>query len=193
MDCTKFSAESLADPRKVIASYPQYKTGAPSSSLLPSPPAMQLFSYGYPGRKTDPQINEACWIAKLLCTGDAMRADRGFLIAQLPTDVKAQLLVAHTRFSKASRHTPNQTSCDISKRLSNVRIHVERAIAALKSFGYFQRKIPTFQKYRQPVLFCCLCSRQLSPLASFRRPSLNNEDNIGSCRRAREGTPNLAR
>ncbi len=130
--------------------------------------AITFVSYGYPGRVTDPQITEACGITSLLDAGDAVLADRGFLIAQLLADVKAHLMVAHTRFNKADRFTPDQLLK--SKRLSNLRIHVERAMAALKSFGYFRRKLPTTQKN---MVYPCLYVA--SALASFRRPLLNNE------------------
>ena len=171
LDCTEFSAEGHADLRQAIASYSKYKKGTTIKFLvaISASGAIVFVSYGYPGRITDPQITEACGIAELLSQGDAVLADRGFLIAQLLADVKAHLLVSHTRFSKANRYTPDQLLH--SKRLSNVRIHVERAMAALKSFGYFQRKLPTSQKN---MVYPCFSVA--SALANFRKPLLNNED-----------------
>ena len=101
LDCTEFSAEGHADLRQAIASFSKYKKGTTIKFLvaISASGAIVFVSYGYPGRITDPQITEACGIAELLSQGDAVLADRGFLIAQLLADVKAHLLVSHTRFS----------------------------------------------------------------------------------------------
>ena len=131
--------------------------------------AIIFVSYGYPGRITDPQITEASGLTKLLSAGDAVLSDRGFLIAQLLADVKAHLLVAHTRFDKGDRFTEDQLLR--SKALSNVRIHVERAMAALKRFGYFNKKMCSRDKN---MVYPCMYVA--SQLANFGRPLLNKED-----------------
>lgn len=159
------------DLRQCIASYSKYKKGTTIMFLVAvsSSGAIVFVSYGYPGRITDPQITEASGLTKCLRSGDAVLADRGFLIAQLLADFEAHLLVTHTRFDKAERFTPDQLLK--SKVLSNVRIHVERAMVALKAFGYFDRTLPTSQKN---MVFPCLYVASM--LANCGRPLINNED-----------------
>lgn len=174
MDCTEFRAESHTDLRHGIASFSKYKTGTTVKFLVAvSPTGTIVFvSYGYPWGVTDRQLTDASGLMKYLESGDVVLADRGFLIAQRLAGCEAHLLVAHTRFDKADRFAPDQLLK--RKSLSNVRIHVERAMVALKSFGYFDRTLRTKQKN---LPFPCFYVASM--LANFGRPLLTTQDQDG--------------
>ena len=74
--------------------------------------------------------------------GDCILADRGFLIENELNSRGSFLKIP--KFTKGKEQLPAKDVHD-SRRLSNVRIHVERVIGQLKKFRILQNTIPLTQ------------------------------------------------
>ena len=74
--------------------------------------------------------------------GDCILADRGFLIEEELNTVGAYLKIP--KFTKGKSQLPAK-DVDESRKLSNVRIHIERVIGQLKKFRLLQNTVPISQ------------------------------------------------
>ena len=92
----------------------------------------------YAGRVSDKKITKDCGILKLLEPGDQVMADRGFdLEDDLPAGVKLNI--------PAFLEGKDQLSAEdeiVTQRIASVRVHVERAIARIKSFRILKQVFP---------------------------------------------------
>ena len=100
-----------------------------------------FISKGWGGRASDVYITEHCDLLKNLLPGDVVLADRGFTIQD-----SVRLYCAEVRlppFTKGKKQL-SAIEVDGGRRLSRVRIHVERIIGMVKQkFTILQSTVPT--------------------------------------------------
>ena len=91
------------------------------------------------GRTSDRHIVSASGFLQHLYPGDQVLADRGFTVEEEILMAGAELVMPPAAKGKAQ-----MTSKDIAKtkRVANVRIHVERVIQKLKTFSILSKVIP---------------------------------------------------
>jgi len=77
-------------------------------------------------------------ILENLKPGDEVMADRGFLIRDLLYEIQVNLIIPH--FANQTQLTEEKVTC--SRRIANVRIHVERAIRRLKVYKVLSQTLP---------------------------------------------------
>lgn len=103
---------------------------------------VSFLSRGYGGRISDKEITTQSGFLDKLQHGDCILADRGFTIAQ-----ELATRGAYLKIPKFARGKAQMSASDvaISRRISNVRIHVERVIGRLRKFRILQSIIPISQ------------------------------------------------
>ena len=105
-------------------------------------------------------ISQNCGFGSHLLPGDEVLADRGFTIENiLPMGVKLSIPTFTKGFKDRRLPEENVTS---TRRIANVRIHVERAIRRLKCFKILANIIPGRVKNVDDILTVCagLCNLQ---------------------------------
>jgi len=91
------------------------------------------------GRVSDKHLTSSCGFLDKLMHGDLVLADRGFDISEELALHGATLSIPP--FTKGKRQL-SQREVEEARRLSRVRIHVERAIGRLKNYRILQRTLP---------------------------------------------------
>ena len=104
--------------------------------------AVSFISPGWGGRVSDKEITLKCGLLDKLDPGDDVVADRGFNVKEEMAIKGCKLLVP--AYTKGKTQLSNE-DVDKSRKLSHVRIHVERVIGRLKSFNVLQTIIPITQ------------------------------------------------
>ena len=99
----------------------------------------ELWSEAWGDRVSDKYLTEHCGISKKLLPGDVILADRGFDIAESVGAMRAKLHVpAFTRGkSQLSAFEVEET-----RKIVNVRIHVDRMIGAVRQKYSILHKVP---------------------------------------------------
>ena len=92
----------------------------------------------YAGRVSDKKITKDCGILKLLEPGDQVMADRGF---DLEDDLPAGVTLNIPAFLEGKDQLSAEDEI-VTRRIASVRVHVERAIARIKSFRILKQVFP---------------------------------------------------
>lgn len=98
-----------------------------------------FISHSYGGRASDKFIVEDSGILNMLLPGDEVMADRGFPITDLLFPLQVKLNIP--AFTNGGKQLTEEKVTD-TRRLANVRIHVERAIRRLKVFNILKDTVP---------------------------------------------------
>ena len=98
-----------------------------------------FLSCGWGGRVSDKEITLQSEFLSYITHGDLVLADRGFLIEE-----DLNRVGAHLKIPAFTRGKPQLSAAnvDTSRQISNIRIHVERVIGAIKKFRILQNTIP---------------------------------------------------
>jgi hypothetical protein len=154
IDCFEVSCQRFSDLLDRASTYSSYKS-RPTVKFLIAITAQGTISYisqGYGGLSSDVFITEDSkhivvpedqnFLTKLL-PHDVVLSDRGFLIAESVAMMGAELV---TPAFKGLRPRITQLEVEQSRRISNVRIHVERVIGQLrKSFNILQENLNVYE------------------------------------------------
>ncbi len=140
IDCTEIFLETPSSCRSQSATFSTYKHNNTAKGLLGISPAgfPSFVSNIYAGRVSDKKITNDCGILKLLEPGDQIMADRGF-------DLKDDLPAGVTLNIPAFLDGQDQLSAEdevVTRRIASVCVHVERAIARIKSFRILKQAFP---------------------------------------------------
>ncbi|KAG9273573.1 hypothetical protein AMEX_G12744 [Astyanax mexicanus] len=100
---------------------------------------IMFISAAYGGRCSDKFITMDCGILDYLNAGDEVMADRGFLIRDVLFERKGKLVMPSFT-KKGAQLTEEQVTA--TRRIANVRIHVERAIRRLKVYKILSQVVP---------------------------------------------------
>ena len=158
IECTEVSIDVPGDLNHHCSTYSNHKGRATFKALVACAPngVLVYASDLYGGSTHDKAITKDCGILDCLDTGDAILADKGFTIRDLlPAGVTVNMpaFLCHGQFSA--------TEVDTNKRISSVRIHIERAIQRIKIFKIFN-KIPwQHRKIANKLFKVCVASTNL--------------------------------
>ena len=104
--------------------------------------SVAFISQGWGGRTSDVHLMENCGLLQKLLPGDLVLADRGFAIEEAAGLYCAEVKVPP--FTRGKKQL-SRVEVDAARRLSRVRIHVERVIGSIRQK----------QLYSQPCLLTC--------------------------------------
>ena len=99
-------------------------------------------SHGWGSHVSDKEITLKSRFLDYLQDGDCILADRGFTIAEELASCGATVKIPH--FTKGKTQMSGK-EVDASRKIANVRIHVERVIGRLRKFRILQSNIPMTQ------------------------------------------------
>ena len=124
--------------RQFYSSYKNHATYKGNIFIAPSGEVVHVRSL-YTGSICDKELPKRSGLLKLLEPGDQILADKGFTIQDLLAPIGCELAIPAFLSSKG------QFTKEIlvkSKKIHNLRVHVERAIRCVKEFHFFDRIIP---------------------------------------------------
>ncbi|XP_056098360.1 uncharacterized protein LOC130099653 [Rhinichthys klamathensis goyatoka] len=144
IDCTEIFINRPTNLTSRAQTYSTYKSHNTVKYLVGMSPAgaITFLSAGWGGRVSDKQITAESGFYDLLEHNDEILADRGFTIRDELATRGATLKIPH--FTKGRKQLSAQ-EVDTSRRLSNVRIHIERVIGRWKNFKILTTVIPLTQ------------------------------------------------
>lgn len=133
IDCTEVFIECPANLTARSSTWSNYKHHNTLKFLVACSPcgAVTFISRAYGGRTSDKVITQKSGFLDLIVPGDLVLADRGFLIGEDLAAHGATLVIPD--FTKGKKQlSPREV--ERSRRISRVRIHVERLMERLKNF-----------------------------------------------------------
>ena len=142
IDCSEVFIERPCSYKARAQTYSNYKKHNTVKFLVGITPngAISFLSKCWGGRASDKVITQNCGFLQLVEHGDLILADRGFNIADDLGVFGASLVVPS--FTKGKQQLSLQ-EVELSKRLSKVRIHIERVIGILKNkYSILQSTLP---------------------------------------------------
>uniref|UniRef100_A0A9J7X5L4 THAP-type domain-containing protein n=1 Tax=Cyprinus carpio carpio TaxID=630221 RepID=A0A9J7X5L4_CYPCA len=109
--------------------------------LVPIAPCglIMFISPAYGGRCSDKFITANSGFLEYLRPGDEVMADRGFTITDLLYERKVKLIIP--AFTKRGMQLSEEDTIN-TRRIANVRVHVERVICRLKNFKILSQTVP---------------------------------------------------
>ena len=171
IDCFETQIHVPDNPNDQTATYSNYKSRNTVKYLISITPqgTISFVSTGFVGRTSDQHVVLNSGYLDLLRKGDVILADKGFTIA---ADVGQRGAILTTpAFKVAAQLTQQET--EESRKISNVRIHVERVIGSLRmrfdimkgpvNLSYFKDKIGNVTFYDKIFSVCCIL-HNLTPL-----------------------------
>jgi hypothetical protein len=104
--------------------------------------SISFLSEAWGGRVSDNHLTEHCGYLKYLNPGDVVLADRGFTLTELFALHGVKLVVSS--FTKGKSQLSG-AEVEESRKIANVRIHIERVIGRIKNFNITNTIIPISQ------------------------------------------------
>lgn len=141
IDCSEVFMQRPTSLSARAQTYSNYKSHNTVKFLVAISPtgAIIFVSKCWGGRVSDKHLTSSCGFLDKLMHGDLVLADRGFDISEELALHGATLAIPP--FTKGKRQL-SQREVEEARRLSRVRIHVERAIGRLKNYRILQRTLP---------------------------------------------------
>ena len=102
--------------------------------------AISFVSESYEGSISDRRLVELSGLLQLLEPGDEVMADKGFLIQDLLAPIGVRLNVPPLLQSKSQMPTDDVV---VTKKIAQLRVHVERAIGRVKELRILQTVHPS--------------------------------------------------
>lgn len=160
IDCTEIFVQrpkNLGSRAKTYSNYKHHNTYKVLYCIAPNGFVMYV-SKLFGGRASDSFITKNCGILSHFIPGDQILTDRGFTIGD---DLPPGVMLAIPAFTRGCKQLPER-EVTRTRRLANVRIHVERAIRRLKCFKILSNVMPGSLKYVDDILAICagLCNVQ---------------------------------
>lgn len=141
IDCTEIRTETPTSLQLKSAMYSDYKSHMTFKALVGINPAgvVTFVSDLYAGSISDKQITILSGLIDLCEEGDAIMADKGFVISDLTTPKGIELIIPPFK-RKKQQFTKKEVSQ--TKDIANLRIHVEREMERIKNFRILQGVMP---------------------------------------------------
>ena len=131
IDCFEVFIERPSNLRARASTWSNYKHRNTAKLLIGIIPqgTVAFISESWGGRVSDKHLTEHCGILKKLLPGDVVLADRGFDIADSVASMRAKLYIP-----AFTRGKPQLSAMEVeeTRRIANVRIHVERVIGLVR-------------------------------------------------------------
>ncbi|XP_062611091.1 uncharacterized protein LOC134272931 [Saccostrea cucullata] len=164
IDCTEIYTEtpqSLSNKGRMYSDYKSHMTWKVLIGISPSGVITHVSDL-WTGSTSDKQITKLSKLIEKCEPGDAIMGDKGFLIADLCTPNGIHLIIPPLK--KHGR----LTKCEVEKtrRIANLRIHVERAMERIKNFKIIQGVVPIslHDKVSKIVFVVCALCNLMPPL-----------------------------
>jgi hypothetical protein len=167
IDCTEFTIQKPKDLKNQAATWSEYKHNNTVKCLVAITPQGSIcyISELYAGRSTDRFITRDSNFFDYINPNDRVMADRGFALSQELLSRHAELIIP-----PAGKGTTQMTSRQVqdTKRVANVRIHVERVIRRLKVFRILSSTLDNKTlRHANDILFICAALTDLQlPIVS---------------------------
>ena len=162
IDCTEFYIQKPSLPSSQRRTHSSYKARNTFKLFISISPVLHInyISRLYSGCISDKEITKRCGFLEELNPGDEVMADKGFNIQDLLALHHVRLIAPPIMHKgRAGTHTATMT-----RRVATKRIHVERTIRSLKSFGILQGVIPlTMKSYIDSIINVCAALVNLQP------------------------------
>ncbi|XP_064468691.1 uncharacterized protein LOC135382955 [Ornithodoros turicata] len=160
IDCTEVQMQR---PKKIYArgqSYSHYKGCNTVKCLVAIAPSgfIMFVSNAYGGRASDKFIVDDSQFSDYLYENQEIMADRGFALTASMKEKGVKLNMP--AFSKG-RHQFPEMEATVSRRISQLRIHVERAINRIKTYRILKSSLPIHhKKLMDSIILVCagLCN-----------------------------------
>ena len=163
IDCTEFQIQKPKDLKNQAATWSEYKHNNTVKCLVAITPQGSIcyISELYAGSSTDKFITKDSRFLDYINPNDKVMADRGFPLS-------VELLARHAELviPPAAKGTTQMTSKQVTdtKRVANVRIHVERVIRRLKVFRILSSTLDNKTlRHANDILFICAALTNLQP------------------------------
>ena len=159
IDFTEFKIPQPKNPDAQQLTFSSYKNCNTAKALIGISPtgAVCFISELYGGSISDKELTRRSGIVEHLQPGDLMMTDRGFLIEEFtkPHGIKLSIPDFH---DKGEQFTPFQLSH--SRKVSNIRINVERAIGRIKQYKILKQINSTHMlpDLNKTSYICCILS-----------------------------------
>ena len=163
IDCAETFIQRPTNLKDRAETYSFYKGHNTAKYLVGiSPNGLIMFiSRSYGGRASDKYIVNDCGFLDYLRPGDEIMADRGFTIDEELFVRKVKLTLPS--FTKGKKQLSN-SDVTSTRRIANVRIHVERAIRRLKVFRILSGTVPVASLHKfDEILIVCAALVNLRP------------------------------
>ena len=144
LDATEFEIQTPSSLLRQSQVFSQYKSTTTAKALLGIAPSgsVTFVSQLYTGGISDEEITKQSGILSLLERGDNVMADGGFVINDLLEPLGCTLNIPPF-LNNQGQFTEDQVK--ETQEISNVRIHVERAISRIRTFKILQNEFPINQ------------------------------------------------
>ena len=165
IDATEFAIErpsSLLNQSSTFSNYKNRNTVKVLVGITPSG-AISFVSESYEGSISDRRLVELSGLLQLLEPGDEVMADKGFLIQDLLAPIGVRLNVPPLLQSKLQMPTDDVV---VTKKIAQLRVHVERAIGRVKEFRILQAVLPSsmWESINEIIYVCCMLTNFSPPL-----------------------------
>ncbi|XP_065905880.1 uncharacterized protein [Dysidea avara] len=133
IDATEFYVERPSSLLSQCSTFSAYKNNNTVKVLIGITPSgvISFVSKCYEGSISDRKLVEVSGLLEKLEPGDQIMADKGFQIQDLLAPLGVQLTIPPFLASKAQMATSDVI---VTKKIANLRVHVERAIGRVKEF-----------------------------------------------------------
>ena len=151
IDATEIFIQSPSNPQAQQRTFSSYKNHNTLKALIAVTPsgAVSFVSTLYGGSISDRELTEKCGLLNLLEPGDSVMADRSFTIADVLDIRGVALNIPPTK----TQNQFTQRELTITRRIANLRIHVERAIGRIKNLKILN-DIPNYMYSHFFMVYC---------------------------------------
>ena len=167
IDATEFAIErpsSLLSQSSTFSSYKNKNTVKVLLGITPSG-AISFVSKCYEGSISDKRLVELSGLLDKLDAGDEIMADKGFLIQDMLTPLGVRLNVPPLLKSDSQMASDDVI---LTKKIAQLRVHVERAIGRVKNYHILQNVLPAamWDTINQVIYVCCMLTNFSPPLVA---------------------------
>jgi hypothetical protein len=155
LDCTEFFIQRPRDLALQAMTHSDYKSHNTAKVLVCITPRgkISFISKAYGGRSSDKQIVRDSGFLDTVDFGDTYMADRGFTIREDLLYHNADLVIPP---AAKGQNQATGAEARMTKKIANLRIHVERAINRIKWFRILQNTIPiSIVPYIDDIITTC--------------------------------------
>ena len=167
IDATEFAIEQLSSLLSQSSTFSNYKNKNTVKVLLGITPsgAISFVSKSYEGSISDKRLEEVSGILEKLDAGDEIMADKGFLIQDILASLGVRLNAPP--FLKSDCQMASEDVI-LTKKIAQLRVHVERAIERVKNFHILQNVLPaaTWDTVDQVIYVRCMLANFQPPLVA---------------------------
>ena len=167
LDATEFKVEcpsSLLVQSTTFSAYKNTNTVKVLVGITPSG-AVSFLSSAYEGSISDRKLVEVSGLLDKLETGDEIMADKGFVIQDLLTPIGVRLNIPPVLDSKTQMPADDVL---LTKKIAQLRVHVERAIGRIKEYHILCNTLPAamWDSINEVIYVCCMMTNFSPPLVS---------------------------